>query len=127
MEKGGLFAWRGRVQESGALQRHWDRPNGLGFRPASAPFGLELGWRKLGEGRNSVVASVAALYFPRERGKGEGAPRPWTNARSLMQMGDLGEWQCCVRGANSPPKQIELLAFVISKPNIHLSSNVLLK
>ena len=55
MEKGGgEFAWWCRVQERSALQRHRDRPktNGVGSRPATTPSGLEVGWRKFGEGRN---------------------------------------------------------------------------
>ena len=79
MEKGGLFAWWGRVQGRGALRRHQDRPNtnGFGFRPAATPFGLEVGWRKLGEGRNSVVTCIVFLFTDtegkRERGGSPGA------------------------------------------------------
>ena len=73
--KGGLFAWWCRVQERGALRRHRDRPNtnGFGFRPAATPFGLEVGWRKLGEGRNSVVASIVFL-FPEGKRERVGSP-----------------------------------------------------
>ena len=63
MEKGELFAGWCRVQERGALRRHRDRPNtyGFGFRPAATPFGLEVGWRKLGEGRNSVELELELI------------------------------------------------------------------
>ena len=88
MEKGGLFAWWCRVQERGALRRHRDRPNtnGLGFRPAATSVGLEVGWRKLGEGRNSVVASIVFL-FPegkRERGEDKGMEQVGEFGRKMM-------------------------------------------
>ena len=75
MEKGGLFAWWCRVQERGTIQRHRDRPNanGFGFRPAATPFGLEVGWRKLGEGRNSVVTYIVFLFPEGKRERG-GSP-----------------------------------------------------
>ena len=71
MEKGGLFAWWCCVQERGALRRHRDRPNtNGGFRPAATPFGLEVGWRKLGEGRNSVVTYIVFLFPEGKRERG---------------------------------------------------------
>ena len=44
-----------------------------GFRPAATPFGLEVGWRKLGEGRNSVVTFIVFLFPEGKRERG-GSP-----------------------------------------------------
>jgi len=75
----GVFAL---VQEHGALRWHRYRlkTNGFGFRPAATPFGMQLGWRKLGKGRSSVVASIVFLFSVGKRER-EGAPGPPPSAK----------------------------------------------
>ena len=83
MEKGGLFAWQGRIQERGTLRWHRDRSSGLEFRPAATPFVLGMGWRKLRAGRSSVVASLVFLLPEGKKESGlekEEAPGPRTTA-----------------------------------------------
>jgi len=64
--------------------------NGFGVRPAATPFGLEVGWRKLGEGRSKVVASIVLLFTDGKIGKGEGGPGPRTKAWSKWELWENG-------------------------------------
>ena len=79
--EGGVFAWWCRVQECGALRRHWDRPKNC-FQPAATPFWFEGAGEARG-GSKPVVTSIGLT-----EGKEGGSSEPRTKAWSRVGDGD---------------------------------------